>query len=94
MIETLAMYIVIGCIIALITQILDFLKPSNRFPLTLCVDKYRKTGNTEYLCDAANYLMFEFMYPQVSGAHFNATDSKDSAGVAGKPIGPLHEQLL
>ena len=34
MIETLAMYIVIGCIIALITWILDFLKPSNRFPLT------------------------------------------------------------
>lgn len=60
----------------------------------LCVDKYRKTGNTEYLCDAANYLMFEFMYSQVPGAHFIATDSKDSAGVAGKPIGPLHKQLL
>ena len=32
-----------------------------------------ETGNTEYLCDAANYLMFEFM----------ATDSGESAGVAG-----------
>lgn len=60
----------------------------------LCVDKYRKTGNTEYLCDAANYLMFEFMYPQVPNAFFTATDSKDSAGVAGKPIGPLHEHFL
>lgn len=43
---------------------------------------------------AANYLMFEFMYPQVSGAYFKATDSKDSAGVAGKPIGSLHEHFL
>lgn len=60
----------------------------------LCVDKYRKTGNTEYLCDAANYLMFEFMYPQVPGTYFKATDSKDSAGVAGKPIGSLHEHFL
>lgn len=34
MIETIVLYIVIGCIIALITCILDFLNPSNRFPLT------------------------------------------------------------
>lgn len=34
MIETIVLYIVIGCIIALITWILDFLNPSNRFPLT------------------------------------------------------------
>lgn len=33
----------------------------------MCVKKYLKTGNTEYLCDAANYLMFEFMYPQREG---------------------------
>ena len=45
----------------------------------LCVKKYLETGNTEYLCDAANYLMFEFMYPQVPGAHFEATDSSGSA---------------
>ena len=25
----------------------------------MCIKKYRETGNTEYLCDAANYLMFE-----------------------------------
>lgn len=48
-----------------------------------CVDKYKQTGNTEYLCDAANYLMFEFMYPQIKGAYFKATDSKDSAGIVG-----------
>lgn len=48
-----------------------------------CVDKYKDTGNTEYLVDAANYLMFEFMYPQVPGAFFKATDSSESAGVVG-----------
>lgn len=51
--------------------------------MKLCVQKYQFTGNTEYLCDAANYLMFEFMFPQVKGAYFKATDSKDSAGIVG-----------
>ena len=49
----------------------------------MCIEKYRATGNTEYLCDAANYLMFEFMYPQRSDAYFKATDSSESAGDAG-----------
>lgn len=49
----------------------------------LCVDKYMETGNTEYLTDAANYLMFEFMYPQHPNAHFRATDSHESAGIVG-----------
>ena len=54
--------------------------------LDLCIKKYNETGNTEYLCDAANYLMFEFMYPQKEGAYFKATDSKESAGVHGMGI--------
>ena len=58
----------------------------------LCIEKYRKTGNTEYLCDAANYLMFEFMYPRIPGAYFEATDSGESAGVAGTPINQLKEK--
>ena len=49
----------------------------------LCIDKYNETGNTEYLCDAANYLMFEFTYPQHPNAHFKATNSDDSAGIVG-----------
>lgn len=53
----------------------------------LCIEKYQKTGNTEYLCDAANYLMFEFMYPRHHNAHFRATSSDESAGTAGIPIG-------
>lgn len=50
------------------------------------IKKYIETGNTEYLCDAANYLMFEFMYPQKAGAYFKATDSGESAGVVGMGI--------
>ena len=51
--------------------------------LEKCLTKFKETGNTEYLCDAANYLMFEFMYPQRSDAYFKATDSSESAGHAG-----------
>lgn len=51
--------------------------------LFLCVNKYIATGNTEYLVDAANYAMFEFMYPQHPNAHFRATDSHESAGIVG-----------
>lgn len=51
--------------------------------LERCLKKYQETGNTEYLCDAANYAMFEFMYPQHPKAHFRATDSSESAGIVG-----------
>ena len=53
----------------------------------LCIEKYKETKNTEYLVDAANYLMFEFMYPQLDGAYFKPTDSDVSAGTVGEPIG-------
>ena len=36
--------------------------------------------------------MFEFMYPQIQGAYFKATDSGGSAGVAGTPINQLKEK--
>lgn len=51
--------------------------------LKLCIDKYNETHNTEYLCDAANYCMFEFMYPQFDDAYFKATTSGESAGIVG-----------
>lgn len=60
-------------------RLVDAIKSSD-----LCVEKYNKTGNTEYLLDAMNYLMFEFMFPQKEGAYFKATDSKESAGHVGK----------
>ncbi len=42
---------------------------------------YEKTGNTEWLIDAANQLMIEFMLPGHSEAHFRATDSDESPGL-------------
>lgn len=53
--------------------------------LELCLEKFKKTGNTEYLCDVANYAMFRYMYP-MPNEYFKPTDSKDSAGVVGTPI--------
>jgi hypothetical protein len=57
----------------------------------LCHEKYLTTGNTEYLVDQANYIMYEFMYPSIEGAHFRATSSDESAGVAGITINRLRE---
>ena len=54
-----------------------------------CMDKYQETGNKEYLCDAANYLMFEFMFPTHKKAHFRATDSKESAGIDGMSVNEI-----
>ncbi|MGQ0679218.1 MAG: hypothetical protein ACT4OM_06115 [Actinomycetota bacterium] len=44
------------------------------------ISEYRKTKNTEFLIDAANFLMMEFMYPSISGAEFVPTDSEGSPG--------------
>lgn len=51
----------------------------------LCLDAFKKDGNTEHLVDAANYLMFRFMYP-LPGEEFRATGSSESAGTVGTPI--------
>jgi hypothetical protein len=42
--------------------------------------KYHETRNTEFLIDAANFCMIEFMLPRVEGAFFAATDSDQSPG--------------
>jgi hypothetical protein len=41
---------------------------------------YKDTGNTEWLMDAANYAMIEFMYPRHPDAHYRPTDSNESPG--------------
>ena len=51
----------------------------------LCLDAFRKDGNTEHLVDAANYLMFRYMYP-LPGESFRATDSNGSVGTVGTPV--------
>lgn len=44
------------------------------------IDKYLATGNTEWLIDAANNLMMEFMFPSHPNGHFKATESRESPG--------------
>lgn len=46
------------------------------------LEKYAETGNTEFLIDAANFAMIEFMFPAHPNAHFRATDSHESPGRA------------
>ena len=51
----------------------------------LCLGAFKRDGNTEHLVDAANYLMFRFMYP-LPGEGFKATDGSGSVGIVGTPV--------
>ena len=51
----------------------------------LCLDKFFKTRNTEYLMDVINYSIYAIMFP-LSGDYFKPTDSNESAGTVGTPI--------
>ncbi len=42
---------------------------------------YDETGNKEWLVDAANFLMIEYMFPAHPEAHFRSTDSDESPGL-------------
>jgi hypothetical protein len=44
------------------------------------LDKYAETGNTEYLMDAANFAMIEFMRPAHPQAFLAPADSDESPG--------------
>jgi hypothetical protein len=48
--------------------------------LTDRLRKYAETKNTEFLIDAANFAMIEFMHPSVEGAFFEGTDADQSPG--------------
>ena len=39
------------------------------------LEKYKETGNTEFLADVANFAMIEFMYPSIEGARYTPTDT-------------------
>lgn len=45
------------------------------------LQKYRETGNVEYLADVANFAMMEFMHPAHPRAHYRATDSSETPGI-------------
>lgn len=51
----------------------------------LCIEAFKKDKNTEHLVDAANYLMFRYMFP-MPGEYFKDTDSSGSVGTVGTPI--------
>lgn len=51
----------------------------------MCLEAFKKDGNTEHLVDAANYMMFRYMYPY-DGEYFKTTDSNGSVGTVGTPI--------
>lgn len=50
-----------------------------------CIEAFKKDKNTEHLVDAANYLMFRYMYPYPD-EYFKPTDSSESVGTVGTPI--------
>lgn len=47
----------------------------------LRLQRYESTGNTEFLMDAANFAMIEFMHPAHPESHFKATDDSESPGL-------------
>lgn len=51
-----------------------------------CIEAFKKDKNTEHLVDAANYLMFRFMYPY-DGEKYAPTDDSRSVKPVGDPIG-------
>ena len=55
------------------------------------LEMYRKTHNTEYLVDVANFAMLEYMHPSFSDAAYTPTDSDKSCGLAG---GLSYKQMM
>ena len=54
------------------------------------LEKYRQTGNTEFLADVANFAMIEFMYPSIDGAKYIPTDS-GACDIVGFGINEIRE---
>lgn len=68
-------------------------RPDNIKNVRIRLNKYLSTGNTEWLIDAANFLMMEFVVPSHKKAHFRPTDSHESPGsaVSGRIVKSKHE---
>ena len=60
--------------------------------LQIRLDAYSRTGNTELLCDIANFAMIEFMHPQHPEAKYTPTDGKYE--IAGFGIKEVEEDDL
>jgi len=60
------------------------------------LQKYLDTGNTEFLMDAANFAMIEYMHPHQPDAHFRATDSaetKEMSDPRGHQVNKIRDRL-
>lgn len=60
--------------------------------LTDRLRKYAETKNTEFLIDAANFAMIEFMHPSIEGAFFAGTDDDQSPGRRAARTGTLDKR--
>jgi hypothetical protein len=77
-----------GMLNRMATSYFKYGKVSDAYPLKVNAFKsmedrlklYKTTKNKEYLIDAANFLMIEFMLPSIFGTFFKATDSDGSPG--------------
>lgn len=58
------------------------------------VKKYWDTGNTEFLMDAANYLMMEYMHPSHVNAHFNPESRSPGRTLRDGRITDKHQEDL
>jgi hypothetical protein len=58
------------------------------------VRKYRDDGNTEWLIDAANYLMMEYMHPTHDKAHFDAESRSPGRTLTSGRISTKHSEDL
>lgn len=56
------------------------------------VEKYKETGNTEFLADAANFAMIEFMNPSIEGAGYHPT-STDSCDIVGFSVNEIRNHV-
>ena len=52
------------------------------------IQKYKETGNTEFLADVAKFAMIEFMYPSIDGAKYTQTDT-GACDIAGFSINEI-----
>ena len=66
-------------------EAIDVQVDEDMYAVGLIYDAFEKDKNLEHLVDAANYLMFRYMYPY-PGEYFKATDSSGSVGTVGVPI--------
>ena len=57
-------------------------------------EAFKKTKNTEFLADIANFCMMIFMYPEECGCFYKPTDSNESPGIDGISIQEFKDKYM